>query len=1635
MSTKLAKRLSSKRKKLLKDLAKYELLITLGLEAFYPSQLDPASILDLSTWTLENQDPREPKDLPQSFLQRLWLLCPDARSPSCKAPSDVNGLSPCASVSPLDVVSAVFMCANPFLQQEMAARMIQCQFAVPLILPHMDAEQPSSFLLWPLRGVVKQWRTKDRVQEAVLASTFMPVITCVRLGSCAISKSEVLNHIIGSQTFLHRGTQEGEKPRRLSNGLVEIGWYLPTGDPTVDIFPVPVILSNLRGDASKHEKCLHLLCQASAAVVVLCKNPKEKEKQLLSSCKDVTKLILIDLSETEITEDRTVGFLDQNLQEELGLPDESVLSGSSLHAENLANVLCDAIERLLPDLRLTTLEAAAELAVEQGLQCDEETLCKKSMNRAEEVLKHLDMGPALFREKQLPLQGVSWSRLAQIGKEESKKNKGADPQLQKEKTDILTSLAGYKMTPSMKIFTDALLSADKVEKTYFLCWMRVKLRLLQVQQQMNLKDLLIKQQTEVNNDIPEESVLQNGASDTSDDSFCTDSTFEDEEVEQFIDTHLEVPKSKSGVSLKHILQTEKDEGSESLHLSSEQESVASEEILDNNISLRPVLRENGTFSVHGNDETSSTKQEINQSASMDCLEVTSTETIQPDPFFLGLEHFLREMGLIFELTHIHGHHVPRLPNVAADLLLNGIPLELMDGDASNVPMRWLSSVFAEVKRRLPREHFRTLTSLGVHHARNAEILSALFSVKFPSECKSSTRGVYLVVLRLPSELKKKLNCDCLMLIDVEGLCSTPPDPKNNCQIHDNEMATVATGLGHVLLQNIYSRAASEFEASLTVAVNALLRIRECGSMPICKVLVQDEGINTILEAAQLQRISDILQKEKDNAMTHNAKTETSTSYIKPWYNEPLPVDPHHSEAVLKVKRSLFGALKEAAPQSQTFGLPEFMSRLNCVWQAVKAESFSVSLQETEVALAFSIFCTELSEWEDNLMEHMECWIKSATKRISCTKPEALEPFSQTDLLCQLKDEAKEEIKVEVNKHQARVKTHLMGNKQLNAHVKMLKPILTISMNELQERLAKTMIQRLDRISENHCHYSQLNRIESILEDQQNAKLNVLLECSKSKNHLFEDVELEEEFEGMWNKVLSTFDFRLSEKEDIGKRVMIILKDNLIHRGLQKHLNKLSGVGQNQMTSFRVDDQYFGYRSRMKHMFEEKNNPQKGKAQELAENIIEKYKEFVAEKAGFLQHFSDSAITELLEIIDKALTETPLETRTAFEVDLKVFLCNAACKDFQKLHDRYAKDGELLRTINAKKSTLMAKFIYQFRKRDQSQRLAHRFLSDIITPTVMDYIYKPLGMQIVEEIQSSAPQYLSPQAFHKTLLEELVKEGQFESFMEYLSSYDAFRQRKVKETVAVHLLESNVNTRRLQRLGEIIGKIAAAVSQMAEGTSGVLSDTKPLLERVCFTLEADGDVCVPWACLNGPFYSITTEWDRFITCFMELLAGMRLELAQEFSHNVDSSQLLQCLPIQPSDLLFSKVKGCDALCPVCRTPCGVEQTGHQVHKSSLHRPKYLCPSTSLSHNSSPECLTPSDMDPQDVAASCWELHVVHPDWNISPEDTPSPYWRYVLATINERFAKEQKQQPAKIPDEWKKITQEEALDSLSQGSQT
>lgn len=1578
-------------------------------------------MLNISTWTLETKPPRTVRDLPNAFLQRLWLLSAEARSSCCrperedlsdatKLPEELsNGVAENhCTVNPLDLVTAVFMSANAFLQQQMVVRMLKCQFAVPLVIPNVDQDEPSRFLLWPQRGAVSCWKSHFLEQSKKicegnlnLASTNMPMVSCVKLGYCDVSKSQVLNKVMRStgETFLHRGVSGGELPRKLSNGLVEISWCLPTGDPTTDTFPVPVLLSNLRGDAGSHEKCLSLLCRASSAVVVFCGDLKEKQMQLLASYKDNTSnLIIIDLS----NENTVTGGVDQSA--------DKVIRRGDLREEELADRLRQTLRELFPDkVKAVTLEAVAKIAEELAFRVDETAVCQKAMATAQEVLKGLDEGSTQFKEKQLPLQGRWWSQLAEIERKEQKQMKeGTEtgPQLLRQKEEILAELKGYKTTPAMKTFSRALFTADKTERTFFLHWMRLLLEQMNMEKQMFPQPLVINAHAETNGGANENRLeVQHGGSfePEDSDSFCTDSTIEeDEREEQLRNNELQVPEGPAGTN-REVTSADGTAGEE--FTSQRKKDSACDpclvEELQGSSSGTESCWQDGTDDKEDNVEQMSDPQE-NECLRYEGQHVEEQEMLRTsDSSSLSLEHFLCEVGLIFELAYVSAggksKDVSRLPAVAAELLLYGVPLILMDGDTSTIPICWLGCVFAELKRRLPQEHcrMRVLTSLGVHHARNAEVLSALFAVTFPGG--RTTKGVYMLIFSVPDQLKGAMGFDFLLLVDVEGLSSVETKTTSN-----HELATVAAGLSDILLLNISPHARNELEGNLALIVKALLCIKEGGSMPFCQLLLQGEGIHSILQASQLKHVLDVLQNKSPNLAVALCEQATScvTAVKGPWQNMSLAenVDLHYSRDVLTLKRKLFGALGKCAATTKAADLPEFMGRLCAIWDAVRAESFSTGLQNSELALAFTSLCTEFSQWQDSFLEQVERWLSRTRKTIFATKANNVMNSSFVD-------EAAEEVKREAERLKLKVEAYFTDHDLLKYVV--FKPVLLGNVEHLQEQVLQDLKERLTAINETHCSSTQLQTFETLLENQTQSKMQAMIESSKSNQGLLQDAQLEAEFEGVWTHVLANFDFRPSETQDISERVKNVLRENLMSRGLQKHLKKLEVIGQkqtpdNQNQTFYIHDEHFGYRSRLKHMFEDNNRLQKLEAQQLAASIIQQYEQFVEETSLFPTEFSECYIKDLLDNIDRRLKDKAIEIRSAFEVDLKVFLCHAACQEFQQLHDRYAKDRELLQHISAHKNVYLAEFIYQFRKMDQCHRTARAFTSMVFRPTVLNYVHRNLAMRIADEVRGQVPRYQSQNAFHQSLLEELIGEDTFENFLEYLHSFDDFRLRRLQEAVAAYLSQSNdLVTWRQQRLGEIVGMMATAVSEAAEGTARVLTDTKPLLERVCLTLELDGDVEVIRAALDGPLFSIMVKWDYFVTCLLELLAAMRLELAREFTENTDVTQFLQKQPVQPHEYLLTRVEGCEKCCPLCRAPCEVEVKGHKVHGATLHRPIGMLPSKYLPQsNKSPLESRSKDnsdesKDTDGASLACSDLH--NPDWTPCTEgpdlQLASPYWRY------------------------------------------
>ena len=83
--------------------------------------------------------------------------------------------------------------------------------------------------------------------------------------------------------------------------------------------------------------------------------------------------------------------------------------------------------------------------------------------------------------------------------------------------------------------------------------------------------------------------------------------------------------------------------------------------------------------------------------------VTDTLNIM-DSMNLGLEHFFREVGYLYQLQlqKKTKTDVSVLPKNVAGLFLNGHPIELLDGDAGHIQMLWLNAIFKSVSKKISK---------------------------------------------------------------------------------------------------------------------------------------------------------------------------------------------------------------------------------------------------------------------------------------------------------------------------------------------------------------------------------------------------------------------------------------------------------------------------------------------------------------------------------------------------------------------------------------------------------------------------------------------------------------------------------------------------------------------------------------------------------------------------------------------------------------------------------------------------------------------------------------------------------------------------------------------------------------------
>ncbi|XP_062240594.1 up-regulator of cell proliferation-like [Platichthys flesus] len=1548
------------------------LLEDLGLKQHYTKKLTLSEILQIDLKAITDEPAKCNSDLPWYFLKKLMMVNVTARNlqSECESSnhgateateSDFDNLSDITDsgdmVNPLDVITALFLCSDGFVQQEMALKMSMCQFSVPLLLPDCDTDQ-CKLMLWAMRDIVKTYRPQSLLQskgftEERIVLSEIPMISFVRLGESSMSKSKILNELLSTDFFIHHDMKCGNSPRNISNGLTEITWYLPSGKKNIDIFSEPVAVANLRGDIASFETQFSFLCQTSAAVFVFFDN-LDPECKLLTNLHHKAQMFLVGNKQSKCFNMDAL----KTVATKLGLTSNIITKTKQKNYADFVQGLRKKVNNVIENTKKKVcIEKMADIAHELGILVDEDcTECQTAKLNADTITSKIQNIPE-YKATQLPLHGEIWKELTILEKEEFRlKSLGSEDiemykaGLQKKKEKLRKKQSSKNMSDAMTCFITAI-SSPGLERRYFLKWMR-----------MNLDNLS--------------------------------------------------REKLSGLRKRY-------------------------------------------------------KEKCKDAENKEAIKVIDKELSNSS---LGIEHFLREMGQIYEASvslpeqDQSRKQLQHLPKICAGLLLDGFPLELVDGDASNIPLTWVSDVLSQLNELVtPKNKILVVTVLGVQSTGKSTLLNTMFGVQFAVSSGRCTRGAFMLLIRINENAKEVLNCDFMVIIDTEGLKSAELAQLDGSYEHDNELATLVVGLSDITIINIAIENSTQMNDILQIVVHAFLRMKEVGKKPKCQFVHQNvsdvsANENTLRERELLldqlnemaQAAAKMEKKEKIKCFTDvmEYNPETGNWYIPGlWNGNPpmAPVNAGYSEAVYQFKKNITQILGNC--ESSAKDILKFKEWMSSLWRAVKHENVIFSFRNGIVAEAYMKLYTEFNKWEWDFKESIYKWITNAETTISNlgTPASKSEIVDMTELILSLKSEVSTKLTKLEEELLKKLKNYF---EQKDGHVHLVegnKEEFANSAKILRRDMQNSVYRQLTAAAEMKLGQTEVQKIkEKPTEEIEKAMCALIDECREKKIQMG-DKELNQEFDKMWKETVKKLSFPKQKQKNVFTSVSHYLRMNLKDKG--SHACEL--LSQRNLQDCGITP--FEYKA--KGFFEKFKKQASNwlpiqdptiRIQKIADNIIDDCIHYVKERgktdapeadAKKIKNYSDAYIQEILRIVDERLQKhEDVTIDIEFEVSLKQHICGIAARNFQKMHEDFLKENDPYLCLNKNKEMFCDSFKDVFNQRDQSQKKAEEFTKQCLKPAVEDIVYSKLGPDIIHEMRKHS-QFNARVFSQYEILLDLLSKHSFSEYVRYIRSYEGYVKEWILDQTVKHLSKDSKMFELVdQHLDSSIRSIKAAIHKATKKTS---ADLKTFINNFCHELV---DTLVISQDALGDFMMLNkANQEQFAHWFTEFVDKMEEALKQEFKKR-DIQSILKHLDVNPQNELFTQLIGCGKQCPFCGVACVCGGDKHSEHTTPLHRPLGL----NGNRRGKTEKLDTdicSSLVVSDIRFLCYapkgEYHFyknyreIYPDWKIPPDEShqASDYWKYVMATFNEEFAKEHGAKPADIPTTWKVITRLKAEQSL------
>ncbi|XP_058658756.1 interferon-induced very large GTPase 1-like [Ammospiza caudacuta] len=1024
---------------------------------------------------------------------------------------------------------------------------------------------------------------------------------------------------------------------------------------------------------------------------------------------------------------------------------------------------------------------------------------------------------------------------------------------------------------------------------------------------------------------------------------------------------------------------------------------------------------------------------------------------------IGLEHLLREVGQIYEalqLMNCKKESFVKLTEIAADLMVSGHSVELMDGDASYLPLRWVGAIFDSLIERLGDKRVFVLSVLGIQSTGKSTLLNAMFGLQFNVSAGRCTRGAFMQLIPVGEELQQDLGFDFVLVVDTEGLRAIEMANKQSLN-HDNELATFVIGIGNMTVINIFGENPSEMQDVLQIALQAFLRMKKVNLSPSCLFVHQNVGEITAKEQNMEGRRR--LQEKLDEMTVVAAQQEfcdissfsdvigfdvnTHIHYFAHlWEGNPpmAPPNPTYSQNVQQLKSKI---LQEAKRKSQhsILRLSGLKDRFDRLWNALLNENFVFSFKNSLEIAVYRRLETAFSQWTWRLRSHiLDVQMRLVNKIWNGDWQNVTRQHLEGEV-----QETSDAIEEEVEKY-------FREDKDCETLVQW-KSSIEMKLKELKETLLHETKKKCENLIELQKEQRKLDARKLEYEDELLRRSRELAVTLKGKS--LSERELKDNFTLVWNQWIAEVSCAACplEQVDIDAEIEDVLVEHFKESRIQERIRSFPrGRG------FSFDPE--------KHIMKKKNSGRVSVRKSLynadvinfpyiTDNIIACIKASIAKKEEEKRDYNRNFIHEILNEVQKGVNSVPSNaTRTFnrdYSIDLSLYLCKMAAERFKAMHEAFRNANNPVVYLRSKREDFFQCFQISCQGATSVTTFAV-FLCDKIEPALRRAVYDRTAKAIAEDMQGKFPDFQGNRAnLEVCILRYLAEQENFEYFKQYLMSPKQFFESYIETRVRSHCLDGSWSLGMFldSSLDILYRNILSAVSLSTQ----IVKDRKDREDKISlwldeFCRELREVINLPRSDLKGIEHQEVTDIEFLSSAMADALDDLKERLKKELA-GADLSSFSR----QPHTILAEHFSGCWAQCPFCWAVCTNTMQNHDGdHQVVFHRPRALkgtmwCKTSSgIKHNTHELVI---DICSSLVASACrfsagggqWipfkryrDAGPPYSDWNILPDSSVQVYWKWFLShfrTQLEALYNGKFQGRGEIPEAWQRITKEEALSEL------